>query len=195
MLDSVGVGLYAIDIHPAEGETRLPPEAARPFQIPLGALIPIRLVNLLPACKNIGATHITNGAYRLHPVEWNIGESAGLLAAFALEQGILPRHVLEEPRLTRQFQLRLTGEGVPLYWRIDTPMGDPGFEAVQLLATWGVWPGAPDDLHFRPDEPALPVELQRELGPAAGLLPDLASGTTRREAACLLYERMRPDYA
>ena len=29
-----------------------------PFQIPLGALIPERVENLLPACKNIGTTHI-----------------------------------------------------------------------------------------------------------------------------------------
>lgn len=29
--------------------------------------------------KNIGITHITNGCYRLHPVEWNIGEAAGYL--------------------------------------------------------------------------------------------------------------------
>jgi hypothetical protein len=33
---------------------------ARPFQIPLGALIPRRIENLLPACKNIGTTHVTN---------------------------------------------------------------------------------------------------------------------------------------
>jgi hypothetical protein len=26
-------------------------------------------------------THITNGALRVHPVEWNIGEVAGMLAA------------------------------------------------------------------------------------------------------------------
>lgn len=34
---------------------------------------------LLPACKNIGTTHITNGCYRLHPVEWGIGEAAACL--------------------------------------------------------------------------------------------------------------------
>ncbi|MGG2474547.1 FAD-dependent oxidoreductase, partial [Rhizobium sp. BR5] len=34
--------------------------------------------------KNIGTTHITNGCYRLHPVEWNIGEVAGMLAAYCL---------------------------------------------------------------------------------------------------------------
>jgi hypothetical protein len=195
MLDSVGVGLYAIDIHPAEGETKLPPEAARPFQIPLSALIPIRLENLLPACKNIGATHITNGAYRLHPVEWNIGESAGLLAAFALERGINPRQVVDEPLLTRQFQERLVAEGIPLYWLVDVPPGDPGFAAVQLLATWGVWPGAPDDLEFHPDEAADLEALRRELGPAGSRLPsELPSGATRRDVARLLYERLRGEF-
>ncbi len=39
------------------------------FQIPPGALIPRRIENLLPACKNLGTTHITNGCFRLHPVE------------------------------------------------------------------------------------------------------------------------------
>ena len=195
MLNSVGVGLYAIDIHPAEGETKLPPEAARPFQIPLSALVPIRLENLLPACKNIGTTHITNGAYRLHPVEWNIGESAGLLAAFALERGIDPRQVVDEPRLTRQFQERLVAEGIPLYWLVDVPPGDPGFAAVQLLATWGVWPGAPDDLEFHPDEPADLPALRRELGPAGPMLPpELPSGATRRDVARLLYEALRGEF-
>ena len=76
MPDSVGVGHYALDIHPnGHGEPNHY-VATRPFQIPLGALIPVRLKNLLPACKNIGTTHLTNGAYRLHPIEWNIGESA-----------------------------------------------------------------------------------------------------------------------
>ena len=46
--------------------------------------------NLLPAAKNIGTTHITNGCYRLHPVEWNIGEVAGALAANCLDQRIRP---------------------------------------------------------------------------------------------------------
>ena len=50
-------------------------------------VLPRRVENLLPACKNLGVTHLTNGCYRLHPVEWNIGESAGMLAAEALGLG------------------------------------------------------------------------------------------------------------
>jgi hypothetical protein len=82
--DSVGIGSYRIDLHPSTGQRNYVDVANWPFQIPLGALIPVRVDNLLAANKNIGTTHITNGCYRLHPVEWNIGEVAGALAAFCL---------------------------------------------------------------------------------------------------------------
>ena len=75
--DSVGIGSYHIDLHPSTGGDNYIDFASLPFQIPLGALLPRRMKNLLPAAKNIGTTHITNGCYRLHPVEWNIGEAAG----------------------------------------------------------------------------------------------------------------------
>ena len=64
-----------------------------PFQIPLGALLPVRVENLLPAAKNLGVTHVTNGCYRLHPVEWNVGEAAGALAAYCLTERLMPRQV------------------------------------------------------------------------------------------------------
>ena len=84
--DSIGVGFYRIDLHPSSAGTNYIDIDSLPFQIPLGALIPVRMKNLIAANKNIGTTHITNGCYRLHPVEWNIGESAGSLVAFAIEQ-------------------------------------------------------------------------------------------------------------
>lgn len=49
-----------------------------------------------------------------NPVEWNIGEAAGALAAFALEQGVAPAAVREQ--LLEDFQERLRREGVPLAW-------------------------------------------------------------------------------
>ncbi len=76
----------------------------------------MRLENLLPACKNLGVTHITNGCYRLHPVEWNIGEAAGLLVGFALSRGVPPRAVRAKPELLREYQNLLTDQGVPLAW-------------------------------------------------------------------------------
>jgi hypothetical protein len=92
---------------------------ARPFQIPLGALIPRRIENLLPACKNIGTTHVTNGCYRLHPVEWSIGEAAGALAAFAFARRVSPRAVRNSPALLSEFQKSLRDDGVVLEWPGD----------------------------------------------------------------------------
>src|SRR6476661_3444435 len=92
-----------------------------PFQIPLGALIPKRVENLLPACKNLGVTHITNGCYRLHPVEWNIGESAGALAAFCVRRKVSPRRVRQDAKLLATFQQQLRSDGVELEWPKITP--------------------------------------------------------------------------
>ena len=89
--DSVGIGAYRIDLHPGTAGRSYVDVSSWPFQIPLGALIPVRVENLLPACKNLGTTHITNGCYRLHPVEWNIGEASGALAAYCLDKDLVPR--------------------------------------------------------------------------------------------------------
>jgi hypothetical protein len=120
-LDSVGVGSYRIDLHPSSGGDNYIDVSSLPFQIPLGALLPRRVENLLPACKNLGVTHITNGCYRLHPVEWNVGEAAGALAAFALAKNVPPRQVRKDRKLLAEFQKRLESEGVELHWPRVTP--------------------------------------------------------------------------
>ncbi len=116
-LDSVGIGTYRIDLHPSTGGRNYIDIPSWPFQIPLGALIPRRVDNLLPACKNLGVTHLTNGCYRLHPVEWNIGESCGALAAFCLIHGLVPRQVRETPAHLAEFQRLLSDPlGILLAW-------------------------------------------------------------------------------
>lgn len=114
--DSVGVGAYRIDLHPTTGGDNYLDLSALPFQIPLGALIPVRVENLLAGGKNLSVTHITNGCYRLHPVEWNVGEAAGLLCAFCAHRECLPREVREKEDLLEEFQGWLREEGVPLEW-------------------------------------------------------------------------------
>jgi len=114
--DSVGVGWYPMDLHPAVGNPRSLFEPTLPFQIPLGALIPTRTRNLVAACKNIGTTHLSNGSYRLHPVEWNIGESAGALAAFCCDVGTTPRDARDDEVSLKRLQDRLRERGVPLDW-------------------------------------------------------------------------------
>jgi hypothetical protein len=119
--DSVGIGSYRIDLHPSTGGDNYIDISSLPFQIPLGSLLPKRVENLLPACKNLGVTHITNGCYRLHPVEWNIGEAVGALAAFCAVKNKLPREVRKQATLLREFRNLLTQDGVPLNWPRATP--------------------------------------------------------------------------
>ncbi len=128
LTNSVGIGHYFIDLHPCRGPRFS--AATRPFQIPLGLLIPRRTQNLLMGSKNVGTTHLTNGAYRLHPVEWAIGEAAGELAALALQSRRSPRHIHASPELTRSLQNRLEQAGAPTRWPQEwTPDSEPGTAA------------------------------------------------------------------
>lgn len=122
--DSVGIGFYRIDLHPTVGGDNYVDVEALPFQIPLGALIPQRVENLLPAAKNIGTTHITNGCFRLHPVEWNIGEAVGHLAAFCLRNGVSPKRVRGDLGLMRDFQKLLIEKGFELEWPKNLKLAD-----------------------------------------------------------------------
>nr|MCU0238997.1 FAD-dependent oxidoreductase [Pyrinomonadaceae bacterium] len=125
--DSIGVGFYRIDLHPTIGGDNYVDVESLPFQIPLGALIPQRTENLLAACKNIGTTHITNGCYRLHPIEWNIGEAIGNLLAFCFAKNLEPKQVRNDENLLREFQSNLIKKGFELEWRKDLNLeeGDP----------------------------------------------------------------------
>lgn len=140
--DSIGIGHYHyLDFHPnnAPGHVDLADgHDCSPFTIPLGALIPIATDGLVLSAKNIGTTHITNAAYRMHPVEWAIGEAGGALAAFAAREGVTVRDVAKDDRLLRKFQGRLAARGVPLFWFNDVSHEDPDFEAIQVLAAAGI---------------------------------------------------------
>lgn len=156
--DSVGLGWYPMDIHGVPGDVAAT-GPTRPFQIPLAALLPPHPVNLLPACKNLGVTHMTNGCYRLHPVEWNIGEVAGRVAAFCLGRACAPGRIADDPAQLAALQTELADQGVPLYWFDDLPYGHPASAAAQWLAVRGIWPGSAADLHFQPDTVVTDNEL------------------------------------
>jgi hypothetical protein len=116
--DSVGIGHYAIDFHPCM--TEFPPEKpgnteragerqgqgqAYPFQIPLRALIPQDIDNLLVAGKSIAASHIAAAAYRVHSFEWSAGAAAGTAAAFAIQNQILPYQLVGQTPMIREKRL------------------------------------------------------------------------------------------
>ncbi|MCB0684930.1 MAG: FAD-dependent oxidoreductase [Saprospiraceae bacterium] len=117
--DSVGIGYYHIDLHPSCAGDNYIDFASLPFQIPLGALLPERMENLLPANKNIGTTHITNGCYRLHPVEWSIGEAVGLLIAYSLQKKLTPQGIYSTETHLADFQSYIRKEGIETEWHFD----------------------------------------------------------------------------
>ncbi|MEM8722877.1 MAG: FAD-dependent oxidoreductase [Cyanobacteria bacterium P01_G01_bin.39] len=128
--DSVGIGHYAIDFHPCMNES--PPEKAGnteregerqgggqayPFQIPLRAMIPQEIDNLIVAGKSIATSHIAAAAYRVHSFEWSSGAAAGITAIFGLEEEILPYELVDESFLDeaqlRTLKKKLEASGNP----------------------------------------------------------------------------------
>jgi hypothetical protein len=147
--DSVGIGFYMVDIHPCGANERGRMMMPKPFQIPMAALLPKTNVNFLPAGKNLGVTHLTNGAFRLHPIEWMIGEAAGTIASLAIAGGTVPQPATVQNDLARA--------GVPLVWFDDLRVDHPAFAAIHLAAIRGEYPlGA--DLHASPDAPITRAE-------------------------------------
>lgn len=107
--DSVGVGHYAIDFHPCMSESpaekagnteregeRKGGGQAYPFQIPLRAMIPQEIDNLIVAGKSIATSHVAAAAYRVHSFEWSSGAAAGITAMFSLEKEIMPYQLVDE---------------------------------------------------------------------------------------------------
>jgi len=120
--DAVGVGYYFLDMH-QRTESAVPfLTQVWPFQIPLGSLIPQRVRNLTPACKNLGVTHVVNSATRVHPIEWAIGEAAGTLAAFCVARRRDPEAVRASETELRALQSSLVRNGVELDWPVVDPV-------------------------------------------------------------------------
>lgn len=107
--DSVGIGFYAIDFHPCMEKS--PPEAPGnreregtrkgqggtfPFQVPLRAMIPQKIDNMLVAGKSIATSHTAAAAYRVHSFEWSVGAAAGTTADFALKNNVLPYELVDQ---------------------------------------------------------------------------------------------------
>ncbi|MGC1306820.1 MAG: FAD-dependent oxidoreductase [Phormidesmis sp.] len=147
--DAVGIAQYAIDFHPCL--TLSPPETpgnteyknirkahgqAYPGQIPLRAMIPQDIDNLLIAGKTIATSNIAAAAYRVHSFEWSAGAAAGTTIDFALTNGVLPYELVDdlpqrEPML-EQLQRQLNAHGNPTAFP-DTSVFNLDWEA------WRVW--------------------------------------------------------
>jgi len=96
---SIGMGSYAMDSHNVQryikpdgfvqNEGDIGTKVAQPYRISLGSILPKQeeCKNLLvPVC--VSSSHIAFGSVRMEPVFMIIGQSAGTLAAMAVDQGV-----------------------------------------------------------------------------------------------------------
>jgi hypothetical protein len=93
---AIAVVHYDIDIHgcryrnwkPSYEATRasVNERLARPLPIPLEALIPVGVDNLLIGGKSIAGSHIINAMTRVHQGEWAVGAAAGATAGWLLRE-------------------------------------------------------------------------------------------------------------
>lgn len=94
---AVALAHYDIDIHGCRYWDKRPTYEAsgasikefvvRPLQIPLEALVPQGVDNVLIGGKALAVSHITNGVTRVHYGEWSVGAAAGTTAGWLLRYG------------------------------------------------------------------------------------------------------------
>ena len=114
--DPIAVGHYPIDLHPTAAGRNNVYVRACPFSVPMSALVPQRITNLLAAGKSLGVSHIANGCTRLHPVEWNIGEAAAHAAALHIKDNIPFTHMTDKHRAYTHLRDSLHSAGACLRW-------------------------------------------------------------------------------
>ena len=197
--DAVATGLYfSIDIHSCVGDAKRPlkpkhpgSKATKPFQIPLGALIPQGGSNVLAGQKNIGVTHLSNGSTRLHPVEWEIGEAAGTVAAMAVKINKTPEEIRADKKLLRELQHTLIRQGQPIFWYIDLPWDDTAFQGAQRLAIDEGWYPSTKHSNFLPNNALAKKDLEK-LRKIEGL-GDLTTTCSHRYAAIKYMQTKTPE--
>ncbi len=99
-----------------------------PFAIPFESFIPEKIDGFLPAEKNFSQSRMANGATRLQPHTFNMGQAVGTIAALSIEHGIQPRAL--EPTLV---QKTLIDAGCTLAIKpAKARWGTPEWKAYQL---------------------------------------------------------------
>jgi hypothetical protein len=113
--DAVGVASYPIDLHPYRpGE--FSPFAARRYlyTIPLRALVPYGVSNLLLASRSISATYEAAGSARVVPTTMEEGQAAGAAAVISILNKVSVPQMTAMPDLVHALQAALHDQGAYL---------------------------------------------------------------------------------
>jgi hypothetical protein len=94
--DVIALCGYPVDIHSPTDDSGGVGDGyttANIYQIPYRSLLPAGLDGVLVAGRSLSATHEAQGATRVMPPSFAMGEAAGAAAALAVRAGVGPRHV------------------------------------------------------------------------------------------------------
>jgi len=113
--DAVGVASYPIDLHPYRpGEFN--PFAARRYEytIPLRALVPYGVGNLIVAGRSISASYEAAGSARVVPTTMEEGQAAGAATVLSIQARLTFEQFARSPESVHQLQATLHGQGAYL---------------------------------------------------------------------------------
>jgi hypothetical protein len=91
--DVIGVGCWAIDIHPRNAEANHSLFAPLPFPIPYRILVPESVDGLLVAGRSVSCDREALASIRVGATCAVTGQAAGVAAALAVQSGVQPRAV------------------------------------------------------------------------------------------------------
>jgi hypothetical protein len=108
--DAVTCGSFCVDIHepaPGAGVPSRHDAPMRPYEIPYRCLLPRGIEGLLTAGRCISGSHVAHASYRVTGTCMGMGQAAGVAAAWAAAEGIVPRAIPGA-----ELRRRLVGLGV-----------------------------------------------------------------------------------
>ena len=161
----VAVGDYAVDHH----HFRHPDWKSLPdlhfypipsFNVPMGSLVPLGVDDLIVAEKSISVSNLMNGATRLQPVVMQLGQAAGVMAAYSVRSGIKVRNLP-----VRQVQHALLEAGCYIMPYLDLPKDHKFFKTLQRIGATGILRGEgrnvgwSNQTWFRADDPLLSDDI------------------------------------
>jgi len=131
--DAVGVASYPIDLHPYHPGELNPWSAHRyVYTIPLRALVPHGIDNLLVTSRSISASYEAAGSARVVPTTMEEGQAAGAAAVLSIENKELIRRFVDQPSMVHELQTTLQAQGAYLLPETIAAAGGSGHH----------WPGA-----------------------------------------------------
>lgn len=93
--DAIAHGCYYVDIHTPGGRVTHPtkPPEGDWYDVPYRCLVPLEVEQLLVAGRCVSATLEGQGALRIMPTCFAMGQAAGVAAALAARSGVAPRAI------------------------------------------------------------------------------------------------------